>query len=116
MYFNEKGYFSKKALFYSLDLLYEDVSKIRNTLKNTYIVVDFDKTLIIKDALFKLIFICFLSNGFKYLFLVLNELFKTLGQIHKIDELKNWVKNQFSTGIVKIMISWFKRNFLKHIL
>lgn len=102
MYFNKKGYFSKKALFYSLDLLYEHLSKIRNTLKNTYIVVDFDKTLIIKDALFKLIFICFLSNGFKYLFLVLNELFKTIGQIDKIDDLKIWFKYAFSVCIVKI--------------
>ena len=102
MYFNKKGYFSNKALFYSLDLLYEHLSNIRINLKNTYIVVDFDKTLIIKDALFKLIFICFLSHGFKYLFLVLNELFKTLGQIDKIDDLKIWFKYAFSVGIVKI--------------
>ena len=102
MYFNKKGYFSNKALFYSLDLLYEHLSNIRINLKNTYIVVDFDKTLIIKDALFKLIFICFLSHGFKYLFLVLNELFKTLGQIDKIDDLKIWFKYAFSVCIVKI--------------
>ena len=102
MYFNKKDNFSNKALFYSLDLLYEHLSNIRINLKNTYIVVDFDKTLIIKDALFKLIFICFLSHGFKYLFLVLNELFKTLGQIHKIDDLKIWFKYAFSIGIVKV--------------
>ena len=102
MYFNKKGYFSNKALLYSLDLLYDHQSNIRINLKNTYIVVDFDKTLIIKDALLKLIFICFLSNGFKYLFLVLSELFKTLGQIDKLDDLKIWFKYAFSVGIVKI--------------
>ena len=66
MCFSKKGYFSNKALLYSLDLLYDHQSNIRINLKNTYIVVDFDKTLIIKDALLKLIFICFLSNGFKF--------------------------------------------------
>ncbi|MDC3047212.1 haloacid dehalogenase-like hydrolase [Prochlorococcus sp. AH-736-A21] len=115
MCFSKKGYFSNKALFYSLDLLYEHQSNISFNLKKTYIVVDFDKTLIIKDALLKLIFICFLSNGLKYSFLVLSELFKTLGQIDKLDDLKIWFKYAFSVGIVKIYDGLVLKKLVKKI-
>ncbi len=101
MWRTKPDYFPNKALFKYLDLLYEYHSNNKINLENTYIIVDFDKTLIIKDALFQLIFISFFLNGLKYLSIVINQLFQSIGQIDKIDDLKIWLKYSLSISIVK---------------
>ena len=99
--FWRKPSYPNKTLFNYLDILYEHHSNNKINFKNTYIIVDFDKTLIKRDALFKLIFNCLFSKGFKYIFLVINSIFRSISQIERIEDFKICFKYALSIGIVK---------------